>query len=101
MELLAAFAEHSTAPDRRMGPPAVRGRRYASRAAALRPGEHYSADEARSGRERSLARAAPRHSGPAGTEANFSTRGIAPPAIGSTDEFGDGWRARAASRAHP
>src|SRR5215813_8001455 len=101
MELLAAFAEHAAASDCRMGAPAIRGRRFAGGTAALGPGEHSGADQARSGRERSVACAAPRHSGPAGTQANSSARGIAPPAIGGTDEFGDGWRALAASRADP
>src|SRR6516162_8465553 len=101
MELLAAVAEHTTAPDHRMGPPALWWSRCTGGTAALGPGEHSGADQARSGRERSLARAAPRHSGPAGPQANFSARGIAPPAIGGTDEFGDGWRALAASRADP
>src|SRR5246127_2472473 len=101
MELLTAVAEHAAASDCRMGTPAIRERRYTSRAAALGPGEHSSADQARSGRERSLARAAPRHSGPAGIQANFSARGIATPAIGSADQFGNGRRALAASRADP
>src|SRR5215475_640659 len=101
MELLAAFAEHAAASDCRMGPPAFWRSRCTGGAAALGPGEHSSSDQARSGRERSLARAAPRHSGPAGTQANFRARGIAPPAIGGTDEFGDGRRALAASRADP
>src|SRR6516225_1693179 len=101
MELLAAFAEHAATSDRRMGAPALWRSRCTGGAAALGPGEHSSADQARSGRERSLARAAPRHSIPSGTQANFSTRGIAPPAIGGTDQLGDGWRARAASRTGP
>src|SRR5262245_23481667 len=101
MELLAAFAEHAAASDCRMGAPAIRGRRSTGGATVLGPGEHSSADQARSGRERSLARAAPRHSRPTGTQVNFSARGIAPPTIGGTDQLGDGWRARAASRAGP
>src|SRR5689334_706191 len=101
MELLAAVAEYATASDCRMGTPAIRERRYTSRAAALGPGEHSSADQARSGRKRSLARAAPRYSAPAGTQANFSARGVAPPAIGGADELGNGRRARAAWRADP
>src|SRR4029077_10141580 len=101
MELRTAFAEHAAASDCRMGAPAIRGRRFTGGAAALGPGEHSSTDQARSGRERSLARVAPRHSTPAGTHAHFSARGIAPPAIGGADQLGNGWRARAASRADP
>src|SRR5262249_799175 len=97
----AAFAEHAAASDCRMGPPALWRSRCTGGAAALGPGEHSSADQARSGRERSLARAAPRHSGPAGTHARFSARGIAPPAIGLAAQLGNGWRARAANRADP
>ena len=52
-------------------------------------------------RERSLARAAPRHSAPAGTQANFCARGIAPPATGGADQLGHGRRAGAAGRADP
>ena len=39
VELLAAFAEHAAAPDRRMGPPAFRRRRRAGGAAACGPGK--------------------------------------------------------------
>src|ERR1700756_4367603 len=101
MELLTAVAEHAAASDCRMGTPAIRERRYTSRAAALGPGEHSGADQARSGRERSLARAAPRHSGPARMQANFGSRGIASPAIGGADQLANGRRARAANRADP
>src|SRR5215471_18614687 len=101
MELLATSAEYATASDCRMGAPAVRERRYTGGAAAFGSGEHSSADQARSGRKRSLARAATRHSGPAGMQANFSARGIASPAIGGVDQLGNGWRARAANRADP
>src|SRR6267378_6084799 len=101
MELLAAFAEYAATSDCRMGTPAVRERLYTGGAAAFGPGEHSSADQARSGRERPLARAATRHSGPAGMQANFSARGIASPAIGGADQLANGWRARAANRADP
>ena len=47
------------------------GRRRTGGAAARGPGEHSGADQARSGGECSLARAAPRHSGPAGTQRQF------------------------------
>ena len=80
MELLAASAEHAAASDRRMGPPALRRRRRAGRAAPRRPREHAGAGQARPGRERPLARAAPRHSAAAGTRAEFGARGIAAPA---------------------
>src|SRR3984957_17289480 len=101
MELLATSAEYVAASDCRMGAPAIRGRRFTGGAAALGPGEHSSADQARSGRERSLARAATRHPGPPGIQANLSARGIAPPAIGGADQLGNGWRPRAANRADP
>ena len=51
MELLAALAEHAAASDRRLGPPAVRRRRCARRAASRGPGEFAGADQARSGGE--------------------------------------------------
>src|SRR5436305_10745598 len=101
MELLATFAEHTAASDCRMGAPSLWRTRYTGGAAALGPGEHASADQARSGRKRSLARAAPRHSDSAGTHASLGARGIAPPAIGLADQLGNGWCARAASRAGP
>ena len=99
MELLAAFAEHAAASDCRMGPPAVRWRRHTSRAAARGPGEHSGAGQARSGRECSLARAAPRHSGAAGTRASFGARGITPPATCGTYQLGDGRRTNSAGGA--
>src|ERR1700693_2375959 len=101
MELLAASAKYAASSDCRLGAPAIRGRRFTGGAADLGLGEHSSADQARSGRERSLARAATRHSGSAGIKANFSARGIAPPAIGGADQLVNGWRARAANRADP
>src|SRR5262249_12086937 len=100
MELLAAFAEHATASDCRVGAPAIRGRRF-SDGAALGAGEHSSADQARPGRERRLAGAAPGHSAAAGTRPDVTTGRVASSAIGSADQYGDGWRARAASRADP
>ena len=51
MELLAAFAKHATASDRRMGPPALRRRRRSSRAAARGAGEFAGAGQARPGGE--------------------------------------------------
>ena len=51
MELLAASAEHAAASDRRMGPPALRRRRHARRAAPRRPGEYAGAGQARPGGE--------------------------------------------------
>ena len=67
-----------------------RRRRCAGGAAALGPREYSSTTQARSGRERSLARPAPRHPAPAGTQANFRARGVTPPAIGRDNQLGDG-----------
>ena len=99
MELLAASAEHAAAPDRRMGPPALRRRRRTGRAAARGPGELAGAGQARPGRECPVARAAPRHSAAAGTRADFGARGIAAPATGGADQLGDGRRAGSAGGA--
>ena len=55
--------------------------------------------KARSGGERPLARAAPRHPAAAGTRAGVGARGIAAPAIGGADQLGDGGRKGAASGA--
>src|SRR5262245_37766924 len=49
MELLAASAKHAAAPDRRLGPPAVRRRRHNRRATPRRPGEYAGAGQARPG----------------------------------------------------
>ena len=88
MELFAAPAEHAAAPDRRMGPPALRRRRRARRAASRGPGEYAGAGQARPGGECPVARAAPRHSAAAGTRADFGARGIAAPATGGADQLG-------------
>ena len=54
MELLAAFAEHAATPDRRLGPPALRRRRCARRAASRGPGKFAGADQARPGENAAL-----------------------------------------------
>ena len=92
VELLAASAEHATAPDRRMGPPALRRRRRSSRAAARGAGEFAGAGQARSGGKCVLACAAPRHSAAEGTHVGFRGRGITSPATGGADQLGDGRR---------
>src|SRR5215468_7427293 len=56
MELLAASAKHAAAPDRRLGPPALRRRRHTRPAASRRPGEYAGTGEARPGGECSLTR---------------------------------------------
>jgi hypothetical protein len=77
MELLVASAKHAAAPDRRLGPPALRRRRHTRRAASRRPGEFAGAGQARPGAECALARAAPRHSAAAGRIVDVGARGIA------------------------
>ena len=89
MELLTAFAEHAAVSDHRVGPPAFRWRRRAGGTAACRPGEHADADQARSGGECSVARAAPRHAPTKGTHGNSSAGGVAAKAIRSADRLDD------------
>ena len=91
MALCAAPAEHAAASDRRMGPPTVRRRRHAGRAAPRGAGEHASADRLDPA-ECCAARPAPRHSLAEGARASFGPGGVAAAGTGGADQFGDGRR---------
>jgi SAM domain (Sterile alpha motif) len=85
----AAFAEHPSAPRHRVGPAAVWRQRRAGGAAACRPGEHSHADQARSGGECPIARAAPRRAATEGTCIDSSAGGAAATAIRGADRRDD------------
>src|SRR5580693_4731759 len=99
MELLAAFAEHAVASDRRMGPPAFWEHRRPCRATARRARKLAGPGQTRPCRECCAARAALGHSATRGTPAKLGARGIAAPAIGGVDQLADGGRQGAAGGA--
>jgi predicted ATPase len=90
MELLPASAEHAAAPDRRMGPPALRRYRLTRRAEACGPGGFALPGQARPCGKCPVSRAAPRHSAAARPRAGSGARGVAAPAIGGADQLGAG-----------
>ena len=96
MELFAASAKHAAAPDRRMGPPALRRRRCARRAAPCGPGKLAGAGQARPGGKCRAACSAARHSAAGRPRAGFAAGGIAAAAIGGADRLGHGRRAGSA-----
>src|SRR5215469_10021327 len=68
----------------------VRRRGRIRRATVRGAREHAGAIKARPGGERAFAGTAPGHSAAAGTRADLSTRGVAPPSIGGADDHADG-----------
>ena len=98
MVVVAAVAEYALAPDRRMGPPALR-RGPARRPALGRSREYSGSDRPRPSRIRASARASGRCPLAGGSRRETRARGIAPPATGGDDGLGSGVRADASGRA--
>ena len=96
--VVAAVAEHAAAPDRRMGPPALR-RGPARRTALGRPREHSGSDRPGPNRIRASARAPGRCPLARGPGSETRARGVAPPATGGDDGMDSGGRADASGRA--
>src|SRR5262249_34209542 len=99
MELLATFAEHAFAPDRRLGAPAFRRSRCARRETPRGPGEFAGLGQARLSGECAVTRATIGHSAAKGARVDFDAGGIATPTVGSANQFGNSRRADTASRA--